>query len=243
MKYIVYLTLCIPNNKIYIGVHETENPDKFDGYLGNGVFITRPASYKKSKTPFQYAVNKYGIKNFKRITLSIFDTKEEAYLLEKQLVNKEFLQRPDTYNIKIGGEGGCPETAKVKVYMYDQEGNFVREFNTVYECNKFFIPSATSGGHVPRAIKLGHLFFGYQLSYTKVEYMKKWSPKQYARVNNLPKVPYNKEYKPIGRYTMEGVLLQKYNCLSECIKDGYRNAKEVIKGNRKHCKGYLFKYI
>ena len=30
MKYIVYQTINIKNNKIYIGVHKTENPDVFD---------------------------------------------------------------------------------------------------------------------------------------------------------------------------------------------------------------------
>ena len=73
MKYLVYLTLCIPNNKIYIGVHETVNPDVFDGYIGNGVNIFKPSSYKKSKTPFHYAVNKYGVDAFKRTTLAIFE--------------------------------------------------------------------------------------------------------------------------------------------------------------------------
>ena len=32
MKYIVYLTTNLVNNKIYIGVHQTDNPDVFDGY-------------------------------------------------------------------------------------------------------------------------------------------------------------------------------------------------------------------
>ena len=34
MKYIVYCTTNLVNNKTYIGVHQTENPDKFDGYIG-----------------------------------------------------------------------------------------------------------------------------------------------------------------------------------------------------------------
>ena len=46
MKYIVYCTTCTENGKIYIGVHKTENPDIFDGYIGNGIkvgyFIKNP---------------------------------------------------------------------------------------------------------------------------------------------------------------------------------------------------------
>ena len=33
MKYIVYQTINKINNKIYIEVHKTENPEVFDGYL------------------------------------------------------------------------------------------------------------------------------------------------------------------------------------------------------------------
>ena len=39
-KYIVYETTNLVNNKIYIGVHKTTDPDKFDGYLGNGIYAT-----------------------------------------------------------------------------------------------------------------------------------------------------------------------------------------------------------
>ena len=37
MKYIVYQTVCKVNNKIYIGVHCTNNPNGFDGGFGAGV--------------------------------------------------------------------------------------------------------------------------------------------------------------------------------------------------------------
>jgi hypothetical protein len=51
MKYIVYQTVNTVNNKIYIGVHKTANLD-FDGYLGCGVNINLPVSYKHPKTNF-----------------------------------------------------------------------------------------------------------------------------------------------------------------------------------------------
>ena len=69
MKYIVYLTknkLEKVNgiNRIYIGVHATENPTIFDGYIGCGVYIKQPSTYINPKTPFQCAVKKYGINAF-----------------------------------------------------------------------------------------------------------------------------------------------------------------------------------
>ena len=44
MKFIVYCTTNIVNKKIYIGVHKTENPDKFDGYVGCSVRATQPST-------------------------------------------------------------------------------------------------------------------------------------------------------------------------------------------------------
>lgn len=231
MKYIVYLTICTVNNKIYIGVHQTEDENVFDGYIGCGVYINRPASYKKSKTPFQYAVNKYGIDKFKRITLRVFDTKEEAFKLEAQLVDDTFLKREDTYNIKLGGEGGCPQSLKTKVYMYDLEGNYVREFDTVYECNKFFYPDAKSGGHIPRAIKLGHIVNGFQFSYEKLPFMKEYKRKSGSHVP-----------KKVGRYDKNDNLLEVFESNSACRKAGYSNISRALKQGIA-CKGFYFKYL
>ncbi|MBQ0113234.1 MAG: hypothetical protein KBT03_08915 [Bacteroidales bacterium] len=243
MKYIVYLTLCTSNNKIYVGVHETNNPEIFDGYLGNGVYTSRPASYKRSTTPFKFAVNKYGINSFKRMTLKVFDTAEEAYKFESEIVTDEFIRRKDTYNIKLGGSGGCPEVLKRKVYMYNSSGVFVAEFDCLMDCMRYINPEAKNASHISRAIRLGQRVLGYQFSYEKLEFMKDWKPKKFTRVNNLPEIPHNKEFRKIGRYDMEGNLIQIYSCLSECKKDGYKNAKYVIQGKRSHCKGFKFQYI
>lgn len=124
LKYIVYLTINLQNKKIYIGVHKTNNPDRFDGYIGNGVFISRPSTYEKSKTAFQYAVKKYGVKNFKRFTLRIFDTLEEALKLEAEIVNEQFIKREDTYNLVLGG--GLPRDASIEIYQYSLNGDFIK---------------------------------------------------------------------------------------------------------------------
>ena len=84
MKYIVYLTTNLKSEinghkKIYIGVHKTENPDIFDGYIGCGVYINQPSTYMYPKTPFQYAVKKYGTGAFIRTVLYEYDNEIEAY--------------------------------------------------------------------------------------------------------------------------------------------------------------------
>ena len=57
MKYIVYCTTNLINKKIYIGQHLTENPNKFDNYLGCGVYANRPSTYNKPKTAFQKGIS------------------------------------------------------------------------------------------------------------------------------------------------------------------------------------------
>lgn len=136
MKYIVYQTINVINNKIYVGVHKTENPDIFDGYLGCGVLINSPSSYMYPNTPFQYAVKKYGTNSFKRTTLQIFDTAKEAFALEALIVNYDFIKRKDVYNAVLGGGGG--NQALVPINQFDLEGNLIKKWNSITEACEFF---------------------------------------------------------------------------------------------------------
>lgn len=95
MKYIVYLTTNKINNKIYIGVHQTIDPYKFDGYLGCGIKINDRHSYVFGKYPLHKAVTKYGPKNFIRSIIKIFDNREDALKLESELVDLNFIKRSE----------------------------------------------------------------------------------------------------------------------------------------------------
>lgn len=86
--YTVYKTINLLNQKFYIGVHKTSNPN--DNYLGSGIYLKE-------------AIKKYGKENFKKEILNIFSSKEEAYQLEKIIVNEKFISNDDTYNIALGG--------------------------------------------------------------------------------------------------------------------------------------------
>lgn len=232
MKYIVYLTVCTENNKIYIGVHKTQDPTVFDSYLGGGVYASKPSTYKKSKTPFQYAVNKYGPAKFIRTTISIFNTKQEAFALEAILVNEEFVKRSDNYNLKVGGSGGCSPERYVKIYMYDLNGNFEQEFESAFDCNRFLDKNAKNGSAVLKALRLGQTLHGHQFSKEKLPFLKDFSPK-FGSHNFKRKV---------GRYNDNGELLEIFESTLACKNAGYQNANKSLKTGRK-CKGFIFKYI
>lgn len=92
MKYTIYKITNKLNGKIYIGKHQTKNPN--DGYYGSGKAI-------------KDAIKKYGKQNFVKEVLWSFDTEDEMNAKERELITEEFVRREDTYNLGVGGEGGA----------------------------------------------------------------------------------------------------------------------------------------
>lgn len=130
-KSIVYLTVNKINWHIYLGVHDIDPDNSWDGYLGNGVNRNHPSSIKHPKEPFHFAVKKYGFDAFRRLTLAIYDTRKEALDLEKIIVNEDFIARSDTYNIALGG--GDPPRSDRTCYQYTLNGEFVQKYNSLTE--------------------------------------------------------------------------------------------------------------
>lgn len=219
MKYIVYCTTNLINKKIYIGQHLTENPNKWDHYLGCGCYDNKPSSYNHPKTAFQFAVQKYGPSNFKRITIKVYDTLEEALALEAELVNKEFLSRKDVYNEILGGNVGDSITS-VKCYQYDLEGNFISEFDSQQKASIFIGRGFTT---IKRAIKEKVKAANYFWSLEKVD---KLDISEYKTSDN--KIP-------VFQYSDTG----EYDCCYESVSDAARVNNVATTNISRSCKlGY-----
>lgn len=134
MKYIVYKTTCLVNDKIYIGVHQTNNPDIFDGYLGRGFYKNHTKYLKNPEAPFHFAIIKYGVENFYRETLFIYDNEIDAYNKESELVTLEFINRNDTYNVALGGK--LQHKPAKPVYQFDFEGNLINQYESALFASK-----------------------------------------------------------------------------------------------------------
>lgn len=76
---------------IYIGVHQTDNKD--DSYLGSGDRL-------------RHAIKKHGRHVFIKEIIQEFPDREKMLEAEAAMVDREFVRRKDTYNIRLGGTAG-----------------------------------------------------------------------------------------------------------------------------------------
>lgn len=222
MKYIVYLTTNKVNNKIYIGVHKTENPEVFDGYLGCGAYVNKPSSYNKGKTHLHNALLKYGCSAFYRTTLKVFDNLEDALDLEAWLVTESFVKRPDTYNMVVGG-GNLPILTK-PIYQFNLQGVLIKKWDSIKSITKYY---NVSKDRITMCVKDKRSFNNYF-----------WS-----EINKINISDYRLSYRGcVFQYNKDGILLNTFSSASEAALklDITREAISNAVFNRTTCCGYYF---
>ena len=102
MYHTLYKITNLINHKIYVGIHSTNDLD--DGYMGSGTALKR--AYKK-----------YGVESFNKEIIGFYESREQLERVEKSIVNNDFVQNRDTYNVQIGGSGNfiVSEEAKKRI--------------------------------------------------------------------------------------------------------------------------------
>lgn len=124
----IYKITNLVNNKIYIGMHKTKNLN--DNYMGSGKVI-------------RTAIRKYGLKNFNKEILFVFDNEQEMRDKEKELVTEDFLNRSDTYNLTLGGKGGFYYVNKTGKNLYDRSNVIFGEKSHKRSLEKYYLDPKT----------------------------------------------------------------------------------------------------
>lgn len=170
MFYTIYKITNQIDGKFYIGSHKTK--DLNDNYMGSGKYL-------------KHAQEKYGIENFKKEILFVFETADEMYAKEAEIVNEDFLATENTYNLKIGGFGG-----------WDYLNNKDKFDNPTHRRSHMKMMSDV--GRESRQEKLARL---HEDPVWKSEYTRKMREAQNKRINSPDYVPgflgksHNKETK------------------------------------------------
>lgn len=84
----LYQITNLNNGKIYVGIHSTYNLN--DGYAGSGKIIKR-------------AIEKNGEENFIKEIKSFYPNRVELAKAENEIVNEQFIDDEETYNLVLGG--------------------------------------------------------------------------------------------------------------------------------------------
>lgn len=216
MKYIVYLTKNEKEqingiNRIYVGVHQTTNPEIFDGYIGCGVYVNQPSTYKYPKTPFQYAVKKYGVDSFTRQILYIFDSEEDAYKKEAEIVDLDFLKLDYTYNACLGGIYYCNYK---KLYQFNLKGELVKEWKYSKEAYEFY------------GLPMEKFEYAIHDKHPLVDSL--WSTKNEINISEYSTKPWG-EPKVTHLYSKNGKWLKEFISRKECAEYINSTASAVSK--------------
>lgn len=136
MFYTVYRITNLVNGKIYVGKHKTT--DLNDGYMGSGKLIRQ-------------AISKYGLENFHKEILFVFDNEEEMNAKEAEIV----VISENSYNLTEGGKGGFSYINQQKLNLNLSALNTQRK-NGVYAFVENMNYHRSVGGN--KAIDMGYGF-------------------------------------------------------------------------------------
>jgi hypothetical protein len=114
-----------------------------------------------------------------------------------------------------------------KIYQYDLEGNFIREFENCEEASNILGISKKS---LQSKAATNNTYKGFQWSYTKKDVLE-----------NIKEISLKSKSKKVNQYTLAGDFVKTWDTYSSCRKE-FPNVGKVLRGITSQCKGFVFKY-
>ena len=226
-----YQTKNLITGKLYIGVHSTNKLN--DGYIGCGIHRQSSAN-KNLSSPLIKAVRKYGYENFKLEILDFFNTKANAYEEEEFLVDEEWVNRRDTYNVKLGGNiNSCSANTALKRGKHPFAKKVINaETGELYDCAEDLAEMLGI-----RSGLLTKWLSGSRNNPTVYKYVDEASFKYIKRLKG------NIVYTNLKQYTIDGELVSEFKDISEACSELKLNRLSLsnhLRGNRKSYLNYVW---
>lgn len=223
-NYSVYMHVNKVNNKKYIGITSRNVIDRWN--YGNGYI---------QNTYFYNAIKKYGWDGFEHMVLFINLTKEEACKKEIELIKQYKTQdRKYGYNHSSGGEhggSGVVSNKRKKVYQYDFNGVFIKEYSHASAARNKISPNSKYDNITECCNGNRSTAFGYRWFY---EYL----GKKIDALSDPKENIVNARRKDLFQYDLDGHFINSYQSAAEVKRILSINVYNVIEGKTTTAGGY-----
>ena len=218
-NYCVYMHVNKINGKKYIGISSNVKRR----WSGNGK--------QYYDQVFGIAIQKYGWDNFDHQIIKDNLSKAEACTLEQELIKKYNTRDKEFgYNRSDGGDCGSKGAFNTqlkrirKVYQYDLDGNFIKEFPSIAEALREVAPHIKNSGNISLCCKYKrNQAYGFQWFYEFKGY-------KIDKCQTREEITSKCKSKEVYQYSFEGTFIKKYDsvalaeketenpCISQCAR-------------------------
>jgi hypothetical protein len=187
-------------------------------------------------------VKKQGYSDYKILEThtDIYKVSERELELQKKygypVDKKPYYQTTRIGNFKSRSKGGKLGGGKNSkpILQYDLDGNFIKEWESIYECSKVLNISASNIVCVCNPIRKEKTAGGFQFKHKSNKIAKKIKP--FVK---------RKTSKPILQYDLDGNFIKEWESISECARILNLNKSgisQVCTGRVKTCAGFIWKF-
>lgn len=221
MKIFIYLIKCLINDKCYVG--QTINYEK---RMKEHIY----GRNARNNSLVDRALKKYGKDYFRFSLLDICTNQVDADEKEKYYIKFLNCMKPHGYNVLIGGRIQQGSWNQRRVYMYDLNGNYMKEFISAMEVqrysNSFYLREGVSSCCNGKANKYKDRIFSY-------EKKSSLNPYQIAKSSRCKEVyqfsKYGKFINCFESITMASIKTNtSRTSIIGCLKGIYKTANDFI---------------